>query len=273
MTRAAGWWGKGACAQVLLLAALAAAAPAPTARAEAEDRGARTADPLATDSDPLADDGDDTAFTGPEVSDCLEPVNRPVFAGNMALDRVFFDPIARAYGAITPAPVKRSVRGVFSNLNRPVVFVNELLQLAPIRAAQTLGRFALNSTLGIGGLFDPAAELGWTEHEADFGQTLGKAGIGPGFYLVWPLFGPNTARDTIGSFVDALLRVDTWLLPLASQLMLGGGYGITTREYRHDDLEELRRSSLDFYAAVRSAYLQNRERLVREARERPIFRR
>lgn len=215
----------------------------------------------------------DESFTGPEVSDCLEPMNRPVFAGNMAIDRVVMDPIARFYGWITPEPVKKGVRGFFSNLNRPVVFVNEVLQLAPIRASKTLGRFVLNSTLGIGGIFDPAAELGWHEQEADFGQTLGKAGIGPGFYLVLPLLGPSTARDTIGSVVDTFLRIDAWLLPFTGQLILGGGYGITLREDRRDELEELRRSSLDFYAAVRSAYLQDRARLVREARARPIFRR
>jgi phospholipid-binding lipoprotein MlaA len=190
----------------------------------------------------------------------------------MAVDTVIIDPIARAYGFAVPAPVKKSVRGVFSNLNRPVVFVYELLQLAPRRAAKTLGRFALNSTLGIGGLFDPASELGWDEHEADFGQTLGRYGVGAGFYVVLPFLGPSTARDTVGTFVDMLMRIDTWVLPFSSQLILGGGYGITMREDKRDELEELRRSSLDFYAAVRSAFLQSREKLVRDARARHVFR-
>lgn len=259
---------KRSCALGLLLAM--AAAPA---LAAGDDRARAAAAPAGESAgsgvDPFSDDAD---FAGPEVSDFLEPVNRPIFTGNMAIDSTVVDPIARAYGWITPEPVKRSIRGVFSNLNRPVVFVNELLQLAPRRAAKTLGRFALNTTLGIGGIFDPAAELGWHEHEADFGQTLGKAGIGPGFYLVLPLLGPSTARDTIGSIVDVFLRIDAWLLPFSSQLILGGGYGITLREDRRDELEQLRRSSIDFYAAVRSAYLQNRARLVREARARPIFR-
>jgi phospholipid-binding lipoprotein MlaA len=214
----------------------------------------------------------DEGFVAPQVPDPFEPVNRPMFAGNMALDRVLIDPIARVYGFLVPAPVKASVRGFFSNLNRPVVFANEVLQLAPRRAAQTLGRFVLNSTLGIGGLLDPASELHWDEHEADFGQTLGKVGIGPGFYVVLPFLGPSTARDTVGTFVDMFLRIDTWLLPFSSQLILGGGYGITMREDKREELEELRRSSLDFYAAVRSAYLQSREKLVREARARKCFR-
>jgi phospholipid-binding lipoprotein MlaA len=160
------------------------------------------------------------------------------------------------------------VRGVFSNLNRPVVFVNEVLQCSPRRAAQTLGRFALNSTLGIAGIFDPAAELGWHEHHADFGQTLGKYGVGPGIYHVLPLVGPSTTRDAFGLAVDMFLRLDTWLLPLTGQLMLGGGFGISEREDKADELEELRKSSLDFYAAIRSAYLQSREAVVREARSR-----
>jgi phospholipid-binding lipoprotein MlaA len=225
---------------------------------------------IAIEGDPFSAGDDD--FTGPHVPDPFEPVNRPLFAANMAADRVIIDPIARAYGFVTPAPVKKGVRGFFSNLNRPVVFVNEVLQLAPRRAGQTLGRFVLNSTLGIAGIFDPAAELGWHEHEADFGQTLGRYGVGPGFYVVLPFLGPSTGRDTIGSAVDTFLRIDTWILPFTSQLILGGGYGITLREDRRDELEELRRSSLDFYAAVRSAYLQSREKAVRDARARRPFR-
>jgi phospholipid-binding lipoprotein MlaA len=256
---------------LLLLAAIAASACAQPA-------GTRTDLVLATPpvsspipADPLAD-GDplfeEDALLGPQVGDPLEPVNRPIFAGNMALDRVVIDPIARVYGWLVPDPVKTGIRGVFSNLNRPVVFVNELLQLEPVRAAQTLGRFALNSSLGIGGIFDPAAELGWTEHNADFGQTLGLYGVAPGIYHVFPLFGPSSTRDAVGAFVDMFMRPDTWLLPLTGQLMLGGGFGITVREDKRDELEELRKASLDYYAAIRSAYLQSREQRVREARER-----
>jgi phospholipid-binding lipoprotein MlaA len=250
----------------LLLLAISATVSVQQARAE-DEASSPPAD-AKSESDAFFDD----EFGSSEVGDPFEPLNRPVFAANMALDRVVIDPIARFYGFAVPAPVKKSVRGVFSNLNRPVVFANELLQLAPRRAAKTLGRFALNTTLGIGGLFDPAHELGWDEHEADFGQTLGRYGVGGGFYLVLPFLGPSTGRDTVGTFVDLLMRIDTWFLPFSSQLILGGGYGITLREDRRDELEQLRRSSLDFYAAVRSAYLQSRAKLVREARARPFFR-
>lgn len=221
---------------------------------------------------PAGDEAATDAFfedeiVGPYAPDPLESMNRPVFAGNMALDRAFIDPVARAYGAITPMPVKRAVRSVFANLNAPVVLVNEMLQLRGRRAAQTLGRFALNSTLGIGGIFDPAAELGWNEHRADFGQTLGNCGVGPGFYLVLPLLGPSTARDAVGAAVDLFLRLDTWLLPLQGQLFLGGGFGISERDDKREELRALRESSIDFYAAVRSAYLQTREARIREARD------
>jgi phospholipid-binding lipoprotein MlaA len=218
-------------------------------------------------ADASSDDFFEAEILAPQVPDPIEPVNRPVFAANMAMDSYFVDPVSRAYGFITPDPIKRAVRGFFANLNSPVVIVNEALQLEGKHAAQTLGRFVLNSTLGIAGIFDPAAELGWFERDADFGQTLGFYGVGPGIYLVIPLIGPSTARDAVGTFVDLFLRIDTWLLPLQSQLFLGGGWGITERESRRDELRALRESSLDFYAAVRSAYLQTRAAAIREARE------
>jgi len=237
------------------------------ATACAHDRPPRNA-VVPADTDAASDPFFEDDFVGPQGGDPLEPVNRPVFAGNMALDRFLIDPVSRAYGAVTPQPVKRAVRSIFSNLNAPVVLVNEILQLRGRRAAQTLGRFVLNSTLGFGGIFDPAAELGWTEHQADFGQTLGSVGVGPGPYLVLPLLGPSTARDALGAAVDLALRIDTWLLPLQSQIFLGGGFGISEREGRREELRALRESSIDFYAAVRSAFLQTREARVREARDR-----
>jgi phospholipid-binding lipoprotein MlaA len=220
------------------------------------------------DGDAASDVFFEDDFPGPQTGDPLEPANRPVFAGNMVLDRFIIDPVSRLYGAVTPKPVKKAVRGVFSNLNAPVVMVNEMLQLRGRRAAQTLGRFVLNSTLGFAGIFDPAAELGWNEHQADFGQTLGNIGVGPGPYLVLPLLGPSTARDAVGTAVDLALRIDTWILPLQGQLFLGGGFGISEREGRREELRALRESSIDFYAAVRSAYLQTREARVRAARDR-----
>lgn len=242
-----------------LLLAVAVLVLAPVAASRAGEAAAP--DPLA---DPLA--AEDDGFVGPQVGDPLEPVNRPIFAVNDAFDRAVLEPVARFYGWVVPGPIKTGIRGVFSNLNRPVVFVNQVLQLHPHGAAETLGRFALNTTLGFGGLFDPAAELGWDEHYADFGQTLGRYGIPPGIYHVFPLLGPSTTRDAFGAAVDTFMRIDRWILPLPTQLFIGGGYGITEREDRREEIAELRRASLDFYAAVRSGYLQHREGLVQQAR-------
>jgi phospholipid-binding lipoprotein MlaA len=227
----------------------------------AQDQGPESHD--VASGDPFFEDD----LVGPLVPDPLEPVNRPVFDANMAMDTFFVDPVARAYGTVTPVPIKTAVRSVFANLNAPVVMVNEVLQLEGRNAAETLGRFLLNSTLGFGGIFNPAGEFGWDERHADFGQTLGKYGVGPGVYLVLPLLGPSTARDAVGTVVDLFLRIDTWLLPFQSQILLGGGFGISERESRRDELRALRESSIDFYAAVRSAYLQTRAAKVREARE------
>jgi phospholipid-binding lipoprotein MlaA len=255
-----------ALVSLVIAAPARAAEPDSDAGAEVAADSEPEAEPdAAAEADPFFEDG----FVAPQILDPLEPVNRPVFAANMAFDRVLIDPIARFYGWAVPAPVKRSIRGVFSNLNRPVVFVNQLLQLHPKGAAETLGRFALNSTLGMGGLFDPAAELGWDEHYADFGQTLGRYGVPPGIYHVLPLLGPSTTRDTVGTAVDLFLRIDTWVLPLTGQFILGGGFGITEREDKREEMEELRKSSLDFYAAVRSAFVQSRDKLIREARRDP----
>ena len=198
------------------------------------------------------------------VRDPIEPVNRGLFTGNHWLDRAMIGPVARFYGWVIPGPLKQAVRNVFTNMNQPGVFVNDVLQVEGKRAEVAGMRFIVNSTVGLGGIWDPAARLGLPPHEADFGQTLGKAGVGPGFYLVLPLLGPTTARDALGSVVDMALRPDTWLLPFGQQILLGGTHGIAEREARARELSALERASVDFYASVRSAYLMDREALIRD---------
>jgi phospholipid-binding lipoprotein MlaA len=156
------------------------------------------------------------------------------------------------------------VRSVFDNLNQPVVIANDLLQLEPRRAASATARFLLNSTFGIAGIFDPAIEAGFPPHRADFGQTLGRYGVGPGIYLVLPLLGPSSTRDAVGTVVDLALRPDTWLLPIPPRLVLGGTWGIAERETHMEALDALEASSVDFYASIRSAYWMSREAFVRE---------
>lgn len=239
----------------LAVASFAAAARADEARDPA---------PTAPYDEASLDDEFDRELEAAAIPDPIEPVNRKVFAGNRVVDRAVLDPITRFYGRVVPAPIKRSIRGVFDNLNQPVVIANDLLQLEPRRAASATARFLLNSTFGWAGLFDPASEAGFAPHHADFGQTLGRYGVGPGLYLVMPLLGPSSARDLVGTIVDLALRPDTWLLPIPPRLMLGGGWGISEREEHFEALQALEDSSVDFYAAIRSAYWMNREALVRE---------
>ncbi len=154
------------------------------------------------------------------------------------------------------------MRRFFVNLGEPVTLVNDLLQLRPLHAGSTGARFVINSTAGVGGLFDPAAAWGIERHTSDFGGTLAVYRIGSGPYLVIPLMGPSTARDAVGQLVDGILRPDTWLLGTGPRLMVAASGGFTTYEIKRERLEALRDTSVDFYAALRSAYLLDRDARV-----------
>lgn len=215
-------------------------------------------------SDALFAEGFETELEAPG-GDPLEPVNRKIFLGNRWLDRVIFDPVARFYGWAIPDPAKRSVRGVFENLNQPAVAVNDLLQREPRLAGSAGARFVVNTTIGLLGLWDPASRIGLEPHDADFGQTLGKAGVGAGPYLMLPVFGPSTSRDLVGSVVDLAMRPDTWLLPFGALLVLESTNGITRKEESLDSVSALEESSIDFYSTLRSAYLQSRAAMIESA--------
>jgi phospholipid-binding lipoprotein MlaA len=199
------------------------------------------------------------------VPDPLEPWNRGVLGFNRFLDKILFDPITRGYGFVMPDPGKRAVRRFFDNLASPPVLVNHLLQLEGKRAAVTGARFLVNTTVGIAGLFDPAHSLGLERHPADFGHTLWVYGVGSGPYLVLPIFGPSSARDGFGRLVDGALRVDLWLLGGAQIVLLGAGDGFSLREMHLEALDELEKSAIDYYAALRSVYWMNRQHVL-EAR-------
>jgi phospholipid-binding lipoprotein MlaA len=180
------------------------------------------------------------------------------------------DPITRGYRFIVPTPARRGVERFFRNLRSPVVFANLVLQGRGRDAAVTVGRFAANTTLGVGGVFDYADDvIGLERTDADFGQTLAVYGIPNGPYLIVPLFGPSNARDAVGSVADTAMNPLTYFVaPLQLQwsLLFGGSQGIAYREANADALEALRAASIDFYAALRSAYTQAREGAVEEAR-------
>jgi phospholipid-binding lipoprotein MlaA len=227
-------------------------------------------------ADPLFDDLEAESEAMVDFPDPLENVNRRTLRFNDVVDRWLLDPITNTYGFLVPGPVKRSVRRFFINLNSPAVMVNDMLQREWTDAGTTAGRLVLNSTIGVAGIFDPATRLGMEGHESDFGQTLALAGVGSGPYLMLPVLGPTTTRDGLGGLVDMMLRPTTLLLTPGTQLLLntieGGTSGLVTREANTQALRALRSSSVDYYAALKNAYYQDRIARIWTGREhhRPI---
>jgi len=227
---------------------------------------ASTAVPQPSPAPPTVDD--DLSALGVEaISDPIEPVNRVIFAFNDAVDIMIFRPIAAIYGFLAPDVVKSAVRRVFDNLNQPVVFANDLLQLDIVDAGVTVGRFAINSTAGVLGIFDVAQVVGLEPHQADFGQTLHSYGLGAGPYIVLPLLGPNSTRDAVGDGVDVFLQPLTYILESEVNLAISGTKAIVQRETLLKPLDDLRASSVDYYAALRAAYYQNRSAGLRKGRK------
>ena len=223
-------------------------------------------------ADPLFDedfDEFDVEATGP--SDPFETVNRTTHRLNEELDRWVLDPVTWAYRKVTPEFFRDSMRNFFWNLSEPTTIANDLLQREWDDAAVSLTRLVVNSTLGIGGLFDPASALDLEPHESDFGQTMALAGVGSGPYVVLPLVGPSTVRDGFGLAVDVAFRPSTFVVPLADQIVFttiqGGGFGLTMREEYYDEIKILKESSIDYYSALRSAYSQTREAEIWGRRE------
>ena len=255
-----------------LIALSLATGPAP-ARASGAADTAPAGDP-AVAPNPLT--GDDASLgEGEDLledaggRDPFEGLNRDVFSFNRNMDRWLFDPVTRGYQRAVPPPGRRAFFNFFQNLDSPVILVNHMLQFRVHDSAATMTRFVLNTSIGLGGLFDPATRYFEVPRiEGDFGQTLARYGTPSGPFLMLPVFGPSTVRDVSGDVVDILADPVSYLLgPLRWwTLMLGGGEGLTTREAHLEDLKELEAGSVDFYSALRSAYLQSRDAMVREAR-------
>jgi phospholipid-binding lipoprotein MlaA len=212
--------------------------------------------------DPLFDDFDADLEKQPSgFPDPLENTNRRVLGFNQFVDRWVLDPITRVYGYVFPNPVKRSIRRFFWNLGEPATTVNDLLQLEWWDAGASASRFVINSTVGIAGLFDPAEALGIPYHRSDFGQTLALAGTPSGAYLMLPVIGPNDVRDGFGVLADITMHPLTWFLGPTNFMIYGiygGSQGLSTREEHIEKLDALRDGSIDYYAALRNAYYQNR---------------
>ena len=221
--------GRGAHAVLLGFALLAARASADEAAPEDAAVALPAATPEADAPDPLFDDSFSEEYhaeLGASVPDPIEPLNRKFFAFNDQLDQHVLLPVTKVYQFLIPSPVRASIRRAFRNLQSPVYFVNNLLQLRFLDAAQTLGAFALNTTAGIGGLFNAGAEAGWETHPADFGETLGMFGVKSGPYLVIPLLGPSTMRDGFGDIVDRAFDPLTYVLGMGDLIFIGGSSGL-----------------------------------------------
>jgi phospholipid-binding lipoprotein MlaA len=191
-------------------------------------------------------------------------LNRPIFRFNDGLDRYILEPVAKGYDFVTPDIVQRGITNFLSNLWFPVVFTNCLLQAKPDQAAQSFGRFFMNTTIGFGGIIDVATYKDVPSPNEDFGQTLGYWGVGTGPYLVLPLMGPSNVRDTGGRFVDSATRVWPYFVPWWVSSGTGALEVVSTRARYLEEVKDLRESSVDYYAAVRDAYLQRRDALVED---------
>ena len=206
-----------------------------------------------------------------EVKDCFENLNRATFAFNQALDGILFKPVASAY-RILPSPMKAGVSNSLDNLSNLVTIPNNILQGELKKAGVNSGRFIINTTIGILGFIDVAQHIGFPEYEKeDYGQSIATMGVGPGCYLVLPVLGPSTVRDATASIAN-FMGGDAWYNITAkndTQYFSDFDYyasrvtsGVDFRAKNFDALENLEKNSIDFYASVKSLYLQDRQQKI-----------
>jgi phospholipid-binding lipoprotein MlaA len=197
------------------------------------------------------------------TNDPFEPFNRRMFAVNLYLDDNVGKPVARAYRDNVPKFVRDRFRDFYDNFSSPVTFINDVLQNERGRAAETATRFWVNTLFGMAGFFDVAGQYGLKKHKEDFGQTLAVWGVKEGPYLMIPIIGPTNPRDLGGKVVDNFLNPISYALSHAGVAWLETIAAVVDRVDERagllEPMDELRRTSLDFYAAVRSLYRQNRE--------------
>ena len=207
----------------------------------------------------------ETTIYEDEIYDPLEGINRAIFGFNNVADRVILEPVAKGYKKLPP-PIQSGVGNFINNLKLPLAAVNQLLQGQGKNAAESTGRFLVNSTIGILGLVDVADNIGLEQKEEDFGQTLAIWGVGDGFYIVLPLFGPSNLRDTTGMVMTMMTdpinayaanQGEAWAIPMRTAVN-----AIDQRSQIIDEVNALRDNSVDYYAAVRSSYYQNRKAAI-----------
>ncbi len=194
-----------------------------------------------------------------DANDPYERFNRNMFAVNLTLDRYVLKPAAQGYMYV-PTPARRSIRHFLNNLASPVTLVNDALQGEWSRAGTTTARFGINTILGIFGLFDPATRFGFVRHTEDFGQTLAGYGVNEGPYLFIPVLGSAPPRDLFGFGVDHFFDPITYIDDIKTPEKVARFVvnGVDRRAGALEILDEIERSSVDFYASIRSMYRQNR---------------
>ena len=212
--------------------------------------------------------------TNGEIKDCFETVNRGIFAFNQAIDGLIFEPLAKGYLHL-PSPIRTGTSNFVGNISTLLTIPNNVLQGDLGVAGKNSLRFIVNSTLGIIGIFDPASAIGLNSYEReDFGQTLGSWGVGEGCYIVLPVLGPSTARDAIGSlgnymggdaWYNVTVKNDTQYFSDFDYYASKGAGGVDFRAKNFDDINNLEENSIDFYASVKSLYLQDRRKRIANA--------
>jgi phospholipid-binding lipoprotein MlaA len=211
--------------------------------------------------------------SGP-VKDCFENINRATFSLNQGLDKVIFKPVAKGYRSL-PSSIRTGTGNALQNLSSLVTVPNNVLQGDFRKAGINTGRFVINTTVGILGIFNVAKKMGFSDYEKeDYGQTLGLWGVGAGCYIVLPVLGPSTVRDTAGSFIN-VLGGDPWYNASVSgnnEFLSNSDYiltkvltGVDFRAKNIDSIENLEKNSMDFYASVKSLYLQDRQQKILNA--------
>ncbi len=219
--------------------------------------------PPASDPDALAE------FR--ETNDPFEPANRNIFVVNNAFDTYFFRPLAIGYRDVLPQTVRDHTHNVLGNLGMPVQLFNDMFEAKPRRAGDTFMRFLVNSTVGLGGIFDVATDWGWPDHDADAGMTLALWGMPTGPYIYLPFFGPSSPREGLGMAADYVINPFTWVGHGTVDTDLGyARFGISALDARSrvlDDLDKIMSQALDPYATIRSLYRQHRQSQIDDARD------
>ena len=200
----------------------------------------------------------------PQKRDPLAPINREVYRFNMLLDKAVLRPVAKGYADVTPQPVQNSLSNFFANLHIPITVINDLLQLKPLDAAKDTGRFLINSTIGLGGFFDPASDWGMPPHSEDFGITLARWGVPSGPYLQIPFLGPSDLRDAIGMYPDYFASTSYWAgWKPGTRNAIYALQAVTARA-GYPNVDQMLEQPYAPYSLMRSIYFQNRDQTIRQ---------